>query len=158
MELFNIDNPYYEKWKPGRPSKEARAKRNKYWRWEHFYSGQETQAKSLKCLNYSINSPIKPKTMKEKNAMRAFKFYSAEHYYVVSGKTEEEAKEYLFEYVGEMTIDKIEEIFESEWDEKFITMHEDGDTEKPEFKVSIREMIDQDSPIIIYSNDTSLID
>lgn len=34
MELFNIENPYYEKWKPGRPSKKALYKRKKYWEFE----------------------------------------------------------------------------------------------------------------------------
>lgn len=34
MELFNNSNPYYEKWKPGRPSKAAIEKRAKYWQWE----------------------------------------------------------------------------------------------------------------------------
>ncbi len=31
QELFNIENPFYEKWKVGRPSKKAIEKRNKYW-------------------------------------------------------------------------------------------------------------------------------
>lgn len=30
-ELFNIENPFYEKWGVGRPSKKAIDKRNKYW-------------------------------------------------------------------------------------------------------------------------------
>lgn len=34
MELFNIDNPFYEKWKPGRPSYNALAKRALYWQYE----------------------------------------------------------------------------------------------------------------------------
>lgn len=34
MELFNIENPYYEKWKPGRPSKKSLYKRAKYWEFE----------------------------------------------------------------------------------------------------------------------------
>jgi hypothetical protein len=35
MELFNIQNPYYEKWKAGRPSKEALSKRVMYWLTEY---------------------------------------------------------------------------------------------------------------------------
>ncbi len=43
MELFNNENPYYEKWKPGRPSKKALDKRAKYWRWEKYYAGNTKQ-------------------------------------------------------------------------------------------------------------------
>lgn len=46
MELFNIDNPYYEKWKPGRPTQSAKEKRAKYWRWEQHYSETKQTAPS----------------------------------------------------------------------------------------------------------------
>lgn len=39
MELFNENNPYYEKWKPGRPSKEARTRRKLYWAFEEIHNG-----------------------------------------------------------------------------------------------------------------------
>lgn len=32
MELFNIENPYYEVWKVGRPSNKALEKRALYWK------------------------------------------------------------------------------------------------------------------------------
>ena len=57
MELFNIENPYYEKWKPGRPSFKALAKRQQYWKHEKLLLDK---ANSPKCVNYSINS-ITPK-------------------------------------------------------------------------------------------------
>lgn len=58
--------------------------------------------------------------------MKVFKFYCENYYYAYTGETEEEAKECLFEENGEMEIEKIEEIPESEWDEKFISIWEDN--------------------------------
>lgn len=48
MELFNIDNPYFERWKPGRPTKRALEKRAKYWRWEQYYSENKQSAPNKK--------------------------------------------------------------------------------------------------------------
>ncbi len=55
-----------------------------------------------------------------------------------------------------MPIDKIEEIPESEWDEKIIEMYEDNDPEGVQFFVSIREEL-SDEPSVIYTNDDSII-
>jgi len=85
--------------------------------------------------------------------MKVFKFTSEEYYWAVSGETKEQAKNYLFEVVGEMTIDKVEEIPENEWDEKIISVWEDNDFETEPFKVSIREEMFSSEPQIIYSND-----
>jgi len=85
--------------------------------------------------------------------MKVFKFTSEDYYWAVSGESEEQAKDYLFEIVGEMTIDKVEEIPESEWDEKIINIWEDNDFETESFKVSIREEMYSNEPQIIYSND-----
>lgn len=58
MELFNIENPYYEKWKPGRPSKTAIIKRKNYWVIEKGkYDGK------IRCANYPIKL-ITPKKVK----------------------------------------------------------------------------------------------
>ena len=58
MELFNIENPYYEKWSVGRPSKRALEKRSKYWRWEKYYTDK---ANSPKCANYKFKSIVPKK-------------------------------------------------------------------------------------------------
>jgi len=90
--------------------------------------------------------------------MKVFKFKSCQYIYAFSGNTEEEAKATLIEQVGEISIDSVEEIPESEWDERFIQMWEDNDrTEGKPYKVSIRELIDNE-PGLVYSNDTDLID
>lgn len=57
MELFNIENPYYEVWKVGRPSFKALEKRALYWKYEKKLLDK---ANSPKCANYSIKS-ITPK-------------------------------------------------------------------------------------------------
>jgi hypothetical protein len=60
VELFNIDNPYYEVWKVGRPSKIALEKRKKYWELEKLRLDKQN---SPKCINYKFKSII-PKTTK----------------------------------------------------------------------------------------------
>lgn len=86
--------------------------------------------------------------------MKIIKFYSNELFYFVSGKTESEAKETLFDIAGEMKIDKSEEIPESEWDEKLIEIN---DEEKDSvFKASLRELISS-TPEILGTNDDSII-
>ncbi len=92
---------------------------------------------------------------KKTNKMNVYKFYSEEHFYAFSGKDEQEAKEALFEYAGEMPIDKVEQIPESEWDEKIIEMYEDNDTDGVQFFVSIREEL-QNEPALIFTNDDNL--
>lgn len=88
--------------------------------------------------------------------IKVFKFYSEENIYCYSGKTEEEAKQCLFEQVGEMTIDKVEEISESDWDDKNIDVWEDNDFESEPYQISIREQITGDEPQLIFTNDLSM--
>ncbi len=87
--------------------------------------------------------------------MKVYKFYSDECFYAVSGNTENEAKEHLFDCAGEMIIDKSEEIPESKWDEKIIEMYEGNDTDGVQFFVSIREEL-QNEPTLIFTNDNNL--
>lgn len=85
--------------------------------------------------------------------MKVFKIHSNELYYAISANSEEEAKVYLFDSVGKMPIDKIEEIPESKWDEKIIQVYEDNNTENDCFYISIREAMDNE-PMIVYTNDS----
>ena len=48
--------------------------------------------------------------------------------------------------------DRVEEIPESEWDEKIISMWEDNDLETEPYKVSIREQLIS-RPCMIFTND-----
>lgn len=90
--------------------------------------------------------------------MKVFKFNSGDLIYAYSGNTEEEAKAALIDQVGETTIDSVEEIPETDWDEKFIQMWEDNDRESGiPYKVSIRELLDSE-PVLIFTNDTDFID
>jgi hypothetical protein len=88
--------------------------------------------------------------------MKVFKFYSAPYYYAYNGKTEEEAKKALFEFTGEMLIDKVEEIPEEKWDDKDIKVHEDNDTETEPFYISIREAMDDNEPQLLFTNDNAM--
>mgnify|MGYP003457378753 FL=1 len=58
MELFNIENPYYEVWKVGRPSFVKIARRQQYWKQENLLLDK---ANSPKCANY----PAKEITFKK---------------------------------------------------------------------------------------------
>lgn len=85
--------------------------------------------------------------------MKVFKFFSGEYFYGVAAKTQNEAEQHLFEYLHKMPIDKVEEIHESKWNDKFIKMYENDDTEKGAFYVSIREAMCGNEPIIVFTND-----
>lgn len=87
--------------------------------------------------------------------MKVFKFYSENYYYAYSGETEQEAKNSLFDQMGEMVIDKVEEIPESEWDKEIISIWEDNDFEKEPYKESIRGQMLGDEPQMIFTNDMS---
>lgn len=86
--------------------------------------------------------------------MKIIKFYSKELFYFVSGETELEARETLFDLAGEMEIDKQEEIPESEWNEILIEFHDEETDEM--FKLPLSELISI-YPEILGSNDDSLI-
>lgn len=89
--------------------------------------------------------------------MKVFKFYSGEYYYAFSGKTEDEAKENLFQDVGQMTIDKVEEIPESQWDDEIISIWEDNNQDTEPFKISIRDSISANDSLMLFTNDLSSI-
>lgn len=86
--------------------------------------------------------------------MKVFKFTSGDYYYAYSGNTEEEAREKLFDEVGEMDIDEVEEIQEERWDDRVIAIYEDNDMETEPFYTTIREVI-CDTPGMIFTNDLS---
>ena len=88
--------------------------------------------------------------------MKVFKFLSGQYFYVCSGQDQELAKAQLFEDLGEMEIDTVEEIPESEWDMRNITLYEDNDIRRKSFKVSIREMLEGDAPQFLFTNDSSI--
>lgn len=87
--------------------------------------------------------------------MKVFKFYSEDLYYAYSGNNEEEAKETLFDEFGEMKIDKVEEIPESEWHIKNIHIWEDNDFETEPYLESIRDIMYGDASQLIFTNDIS---
>ncbi len=87
--------------------------------------------------------------------MKVFKFYYDDCHTAISGKDELQAREFFEEYVGNPETDKIEEIQESEWDNRFINIYPDNDRSKKPFKVSIRECL-EDTPTMIFSNDSDL--
>lgn len=53
-ELFNIENPFYEKWKRGRPSRLALAKRKLYWQWEYDAPQREKEKRLREACEKSI--------------------------------------------------------------------------------------------------------
>lgn len=89
--------------------------------------------------------------------MKVFEFTTAEFYYAFSGKDFDRAKELFDENLGDEEIVSSREIPESEWDEKKIAIHEDNNTSKKPFYVSIRQEL-SDYPSFIYTNDYSFIE
>lgn len=87
--------------------------------------------------------------------MKVFKFYYDDCHTAFSGNDENEAMSEFIEYVGDVEIDKVEEIPESEWDEKFINIWEDNDHDNEPFQVSIRECV-ENTPTMIFSTDSDL--
>lgn len=87
--------------------------------------------------------------------MKVFKFYSDKYFYTYYANSKDEARECLFEEIGKMNIDKVEEIPESQWDEKDITIWEDNDGDNEYFKESIRDIICGDEPQMLFTNDSS---
>lgn len=91
--------------------------------------------------------------------MKVFKIYSDGCYYGIAALTEQEAKECFAEEINDdiTSISKIEEVPESQWDKRDITIHEDNDPERASWKVSIRESLSSDNePEILFSNDSNL--
>lgn len=58
LYLFNNENPYYEKWKVGRPSFKQLEKRAKYFEYEKLLL---EKLNSPKCFNYPISVLIPQK-------------------------------------------------------------------------------------------------
>ena len=85
--------------------------------------------------------------------MKVFKFYSGDYYYAYSGHDENEARQTLFDDIGEIEIDKVEEIPESKWDKKVVSTWEDNDLEKEPYKVSIRDNMMGEIPTQVFTND-----
>ena len=88
------------------------------------------------------------------NVMKVFKFYCGELYYAYAAQTKEEAIEQFTEETGDQYT-AIDEIPESEWDKKMISVWEDNDFDKKPFKISIREAICGVDAQMIFSNDTA---
>ena len=86
--------------------------------------------------------------------MKVFKFYCGEMYYAFAAETKELAIDQFIEETGdEFTV--CEEIPESEWDNKIISVWEDNNLSKKPYKQSIRETICGTEPQMIFTNDTS---
>lgn len=84
--------------------------------------------------------------------MKVFKFYSDKYFYTYYANSKDEARKCLFDQMGEMIIDKVEEIPESQWDEKNITFWVDNDGNDEYFKESIRDIICGDEPQMILTD------
>lgn len=84
--------------------------------------------------------------------MKIFKFYSDKYFYTYYANSKDEARKYLFEQIGEIIIDKIEEIPQSQWDEKDITIWEDNEGDNEYFKKSINDILCGDEPQMILTN------
>jgi hypothetical protein len=86
--------------------------------------------------------------------VKAFKFYCGELCYGYAALTKEEAISQFIEETGDQyTV--CEEIMESEWDKKMISVWEDNNFSKKPYKISIREAICGTDAQMIFSNDTA---
>lgn len=85
--------------------------------------------------------------------MKVFEFKSEGFRCAFSGQNEDEAKQALIEAIGEMDIDEVLQIPESDWDEARILMFENDDPETKPYCVSIRDILHEYAPMMIYSND-----
>ena len=90
---------------------------------------------------------------KHKN-MKVFKFYCGETMYAFAAETKELAINEFEEQTGDQ-FTSIEEIPESEWNEKTISMWEDNNFDNEPFKVSINDIICGKEPQMIFTNDYS---
>ena len=86
--------------------------------------------------------------------MKVFKFYCSELYYAFAAETKELAIEAFTEETGDQ-FTVCEEIPESEWDKKIISIWEDNDFTKKPNKESIREVMCGTEPQMIFTNDTA---
>lgn len=86
--------------------------------------------------------------------MKVFKFYCGELYYAFAAETKELAIEAFVEETGDQ-FTVCEEIPESEWDKKIISIWEDNDFTKKPYKESIRGIMCGTEPQMIFTNDTA---
>lgn len=88
--------------------------------------------------------------------MRVIKFYSEDYYYAFAAETFELAQKEFHSQIGD-TIERWEEVPESEWDKEEINLWVDNDfTSKPS-KVSIRQLIICTDPQLIFTDDLDII-
>ncbi len=87
--------------------------------------------------------------------MKVFNFI-ADDTYCIAAQSLAEAETYFKEEFNESYTD-VSEVSESEWDNKFITMYEDNNTENEPFKVSIRDIICGNEPQLIFTTDQDII-
>lgn len=89
--------------------------------------------------------------------MKVFEFsYGGKYRCAINAENKELATDH-FKLIVSDEIDEVNEIPQEKWDEKIIKYHEDNDSEKPEFHLSIRDVITSDIGIV-YTNDNSLFD
>jgi hypothetical protein len=86
--------------------------------------------------------------------MKVFKFYCGEMFYAFGAKTKELAIAEFEDQIGDV-FTNCEEIPESEWDKKTISMWEDNNFDSKPFKVSINDVLCGSEPQLIFSNDMS---
>ena len=83
--------------------------------------------------------------------MKVFKFYCGNLYYAFAAQTKELAIEAFIEETGDkFTI--CEEVPESEWDNKIISVWTDNDFSKKPYKISIRDSILGTQEQMIFTN------
>ena len=86
--------------------------------------------------------------------MKVFKFYCGELYYGFAAETKELAIEQFEEETGDQ-FTVCEEIPESEWDTKNISVWEDNDMSRKPYKQSIHDIICGTEPQMVFTNDRS---
>jgi len=86
--------------------------------------------------------------------MKVFKIYCGKTIYAFAAETKELAIAEFEEQTGDQ-FTNIEEIPESEWNEKKISTWEDNNFDNKPFKVSINEIIFGKDPQMIFTNDYS---
>jgi len=89
--------------------------------------------------------------------MIVIKFFQDTYYYAIAAKTVEEASNFYKEEISS-EFDKQEEIPNSEFDKKFIKIHEDNNFSKKPYKVSINDVVVGVEPQLVFTNDMSFID
>jgi hypothetical protein len=87
--------------------------------------------------------------------MKVLKFYCDELYYAFAAETKGLAAEAFNEEICDQ-FTACEEIPESEWDKKMISIWEDNDFTKKPYKESIRGVMCGAEPQMIFTNDASL--